>query len=80
MKNKKQKYRLIESINNAVGGNNKKYIIEKRKRFLFWTWWSRDYLFAAVFCCYESYDKNDMLNMLSILRGEKNWTDTKVVS
>ena len=57
-----------------------KYIIEKRKRFLFWTWWSQDYLFDAVFCCHESYDKNDMLNMLSILRGEKNWTDTKVIS
>jgi len=81
MKNRKQKYRLIESINNAVGGNNKKYIIEKRKRFLFWTWWSQDYLFDGFgYCCYESYDKNDMLNMLSILRGEKNWIDTKIVS
>jgi hypothetical protein len=79
MKDKKQKYRLIESINNAVGGNNKKYIIEKRKRFLFWTWWSQDYL-SDVQGCYESYDKNDMLNMLSILRKEKNWTDTKVIS
>lgn len=76
---KKQKYRLIESINNAVGGNNKKYIIEKRKRFLFWEWWSQDYLFD-VQGCYDSYDKNDMLNMLSILRGEKNWIDTKVIS
>jgi len=74
-----QKYRLIESINNAVGGNNKKYIIEKRKRFLFWTWWSQDYLFN-IQGCHESYDKDDMLNMLSILRGEKNWTDKKVIS
>ena len=74
-----QKYRLIESINNAVGGNNKKYIIEKRKRFLFWTWWSQDYLFN-IQGCHESYDKDDMLNMLSILRGEKNWIDTKIVS
>lgn len=76
---KKQKYRLIESINNTVGGNNKKYIIEKQKRFLFWAWWSQNYLFD-VQGCYESYDKNDMLNMLSILRGEKNWIDTKVIS
>ena len=76
---KKQKYRLIESINNAVGGNNKKYIIEKQKRFLFWSWWTQNYLFD-VQGCYESYDKNDMLNMLSILRGEKNWLDTKVIS
>jgi hypothetical protein len=74
------KYRLIESINNAAGGNNKKYIIEKRKRFLIWTWWSQDYLFDAVFCCHESYDKDDMLNMLSILRGEKNWVDKKVIA
>ena len=51
MKDIKQKYRLIESINNAVGGNNKKYIIEKRKRFLFWTWWSQDYLFVATKYC-----------------------------
>jgi hypothetical protein len=80
MKNKKQKYRLIESTNNALSGNNMKYIIEKRKRFLFWTWWSQDYLFDAVFRCHQSYDKNDMLNMLSILRGEKNWVDTKVIS
>ena len=80
MKNKKQKYRLIESTNNALSANNKKYIIEKRKRFLFWTWWSQDYLFDAVFRCHQSYDKNDMLNMLSILRGEKNWVDTKVIS
>jgi len=72
-------YRLVESINNAVGGNNKKYIIEKRKRFLFWTWWSQDYLFD-VQGCYESYNKEDMLNMLSILRGEKNWTDKKIIA
>tara|TARA_R110000796_G_scaffold216983_1_gene333005 strand:+ start:242 stop:472 length:231 start_codon:yes stop_codon:yes gene_type:complete len=74
------KYRLVESINNAARGNNKKYIIEKRKRFLIWTWWSQDYLFDAVFCCHESYDKDDMLNMLSILRGEKNWVDKKVIA
>lgn len=72
-------YRLVESINNAVGGNNKKYIIEKRKRFLFWAWWSQDYLFD-VQGCYESYNKEDMLNMLSILRGEKNWTDKKIIA
>ena len=80
MKNKKQKYRLIESINNAVSGNNKKYIIEKRKRFLFWDWWSQDYLFDPVFCCYESYNKDDMLNILSILISEKNLIDTKVIN
>ena len=74
------KYRLVESINNAARGNNKKYIIEKRKRFLIWTWWSQDYLFDAVFFCYESYDKDDMLNMLSILRGEKNWVEKKVIA
>ena len=74
-----KKYRLVESTNNAVGGNNL-YIIEKRKRFLFWTWWSQDYLFDAVYCCYESYDKDDMLNMLSILKGEKNWVDKKVIA
>ena len=74
------KYRLVESINNAAGGNNKKYIIEKRKRFLIWTWWSQDYLFDPVYLCYESYDKNYMLNMLSILRGEKNWVEKKVIA
>ncbi len=79
MKNKKQKYRLIQSINNAVGGNNKKYIIEKRRRFLFWTWWSQNYLFD-VEGCYESYNKEHMLNMLNILRGEKNWCDKEVIS
>ena len=78
MENKK--YRLIESVNNAVGGKNKKYIIEKRKRFLFWSWWSQNYLFDTGFCCYESYNKDDMLNMLSILRCEKNWIDTKIIN
>tara|TARA_R110002020_G_scaffold454902_1_gene670885 strand:- start:187 stop:426 length:240 start_codon:yes stop_codon:yes gene_type:complete len=73
-----KKYRLIECINNAVNGNNKKYIIEKRKRFLFWNWWSQDYLFD-VQGCYDSYHKDYMLTMLSILNGEKKWTETKVI-
>lgn len=75
---KKIKYRLIESINNATSGNNKKYIIEKRKSFLWFSWWSQNYLFD-VECCYESYDKDYMINMLSILRGEKNWIKKKVI-
>ena len=39
--------------------------------------------YALKICGDEDYAKelvNDMLNMLSILRGEKNWTDTKVIS
>lgn len=72
------KYRLIESINNARSRDTK-YIIEKRKRFLFWVWWSRDYLFD-VMGCYYSYNKDEMLNMLSILNGKKSWFETKVIA
>ena len=79
MKNKKQKYRLIEQINNAIGGNNKTYVIEKNVRFLFWSWWSQNYL-ADVVSCYESYDKNDMLNMLDILNKKKKWIERRIVS
>ena len=73
------RYRVVEQINNALGGNNKKYIIEKHKRFLFWTWWSRDYLFDAVYCCFESYDKADMENMYEILIGNKKWAERTVI-
>jgi len=79
MKNKKQKYRLIEQTNNAVGGNNKTYVIEKNVRFLFWTWWSQNYL-PDVISCYESYNKNDMLNMLDILNKKKKWIERRIVS
>ena len=73
---KQKKYRLIESINNVTGSRT--YIIEKRRRFLFWTWWSQDYLFD-VQGRYDSCNKDDMLNMLSILNGELKWTEAKVI-
>lgn len=79
MESKNKKYRLIEQINNAAGGNNKLYIIEKHKTFLFWSWWSQDYLCDPVFCNYESYNKEEMLNMMKILEGKKNWYDRKVI-
>jgi len=79
MKNKKKKYRLIEQTNNAVGGNNKTYVIEKNVRFLFWTWWSQNYL-PDVVGCYESYDKNAMLNMLDILNKKKKWIERRIIS
>jgi|18_taG_2_1085343.scaffolds.fasta_scaffold203762_1 hypothetical protein len=73
MNTKNKKYRLISQVNNACNPPYELYIIEKRKRFLFWTWWSQDYLFDRVYCCYEYHSLEEAKNMMEILTGRKKW-------
>lgn len=79
MKNKENKYRLVKDTNNMCRPPNVDYVIEKRVRFLFWTWWSRDYLFD-VSGRYSTKDLHDAQNRLAILNGEKEWVSTEVLS
>lgn len=71
------KYRLIKKVNNAADGFIT-YIIEKRIRFLFWSWWSTNYLFDVV-GCYEFNKLQDALNMIDILNGKKVWYSKTVM-
>lgn len=72
------KYRLIKQVNNAANGFTT-YVIEKKVRFLFWTWWSRNYLFD-IDGCHEFTEEDKAINMLSILNKEKQWMVKHVIA
>lgn len=72
------KYRLIEKTNNAFVEPYVTYEIEKFKKFLFWSWWSTNYL-PDVETSYTFNDLEDAKNFCSILNKEKNWIDRKVI-
>ncbi len=62
------KYRLIKTNNNV--DHITSYFIEKRVNILFVGFWIR---------WYSSYDEKESINMLAILKGEKNWCDKTVI-
>ena len=74
-----KKYRLVHVCDN-FSNNTTKLVIEKRCRFLFWSWWSRSY--AGGDCYYTFSEIRELDNMkrkLSILNGELEWYTTKVI-
>lgn len=58
-----KKYRIVLE-------GKKKYIIEKKQKFLFWQWWSRNYLYN-INGCYVVDEKNTANRILKILTGDK---------
>jgi hypothetical protein len=74
----KAKYRLVKEVNNAAYVTD--YVIEKRKKFLWFEWWSTNYLFDIDGCySFSESNEKEALNMLSILNGEKEWIHKTVI-
>ena len=79
--NKEKKYRLVETINHMSKTPITTYVIEKKKKFLFWSWWSDNYLwtFKGGNTCYILYTIEDAMNTLKILNGEKEQFERKII-
>lgn len=75
--NREIKFRLIERVNNMTSPPFKSYVIQKRKIFLFWSWWSENYLFSDEYTCYKFYKKRQAVNMMDILTGKKKMFEEK---
>lgn len=73
------RYRLIKKTNNAFKKPYVTYEIEKLKKFLFWEWWSDDYL-HDVEGSYTFSDLEDAKNFLSILNKEKQWVSKEIIN
>jgi hypothetical protein len=75
----RNRYRLVEYKNNFT--NITSYIIEKRKRFLFWEWWSINYLWTCAYMDsnYNSFNRADMERKLKVLNGELEHTEKRVI-
>lgn len=71
-------YRLIENINNATKPKYTTYVIEKKVRFFFWTWWSTNYLWD-VNGCYSYNTIEEAVNMMRILTGKIAWNSKKII-
>lgn len=52
-----------------VSVNDEKHIIEKKKKFLCWKWWSRNYLYD-INGCYIVDDEDTAKRILKILTKE----------
>jgi hypothetical protein len=71
------KYRIVKDIDSLWPRVT--YNIEKQERFLFWTWWSRNYLWSD-YDSYYSYDNYDeALNHSRVLNGDKPRIEKVVV-
>lgn len=75
-----KKYRLVKQTSNV--DDKVTYIIEKRKRFLWRSWWSQSYLdsymgsnAAATFTNYA-----EALRYLKMYNGEIPWAETQVIA
>ena len=66
---KQLKYRLLQEHTMDCGKFITKFFIEKHKSFLFYSWWSRNYLDLPIrgFRCYIFDDFNDGLRILKTL-------------
>lgn len=73
------KYRLVKKTNNAFIKPYVTYEIEKFRKFLFWKWWSTDYL-HDVEGSYTFNKVDDAKNFLSILNKEKQCVSKKVIT
>lgn len=76
---KQNKYRLIEKTNNAFIRPHVTYEIEKRVKFLWFKWWSTEYL-HDVEGSYTFNRLDEAKNFLSILNKEKKWVDKKEIT
>ena len=73
------KYRLVQKTNNAFIKPYVTYEIEKLRKFLFWKWWSNNYL-HDVEGSYTFHKIDEAKNFLSILNKEKQWVDKKIIT
>lgn len=66
-----KKYRVVEHKNNLY--DSIEYIIEKRRKFLWWEWWSDGYLIEDLFQppYYYFKDENKAKDFCSKLNGEQ---------
>lgn len=67
-----EKYRVVER-KDIIYNNEIEYIIEKRRKFLWWEWWSTDYLMDGIFqsTYYEFRNKIEAEYFCSKLNGEQ---------
>lgn len=73
------KYRIVEIKYYADDYVN--YIIEKRKKFLWWGWWSRSYIWGGEFTP-DHYSSNDLLKakkLCSILNGTGSMYEENII-
>ena len=53
-----------------VSENDQKHVIEKKRKFFYWEWWSRSYLYN-VNGCYVVDNKDTANRILKILTEDK---------
>lgn len=65
------KYRAIKRTYNWYTDEQAEFIIEKRRRFLFWTWWSDSYLIFYPDRYYSGKTAESVINRCDILNKKK---------
>lgn len=72
-----KKYRVVKETNNMSNPPFTAYVVEKHVRFLFWTWWSQNYLYDP-YGHYRASTEEEAQNTCAILNGEKEWVSRVV--
>lgn len=73
-------YRLVRETNNMEMPRIVRLVIQKHRKFLFWSWWSENYIPGGkacyAFCGSEEYTAK---NCLDILNGKREWITTEII-
>lgn len=74
-------YRIVKETNNMCTPPHTTYLIEKRRTFLFWSWWSRAYVMdGSDYGCFNSNSLQTIKQQYEVLIGNKEWYEKQVVS